>query len=132
MTSRVSTPSKALLLACGLLAAAVAAPAMAEARGFVSFGFGVPLSGPPAYYYPPPAYYYPPPPPVYYYPPPAYYAPPPAAYAPPPGPAYSDNEGQNQGQTCREYQSTTTIDGRPQRSYGTACLQPDGTWQIVR
>src|SRR5579859_7036479 len=119
MTGRFSTRGKTLFLAAGLLVAAVAAPATADARGFVSFGFGVPLAGPPAYYYPPP-------PPVYYYPPPAYYTPPPAAYAPP--------VAQNQvpGQTCREYQSTTTIGGRPQQSYGTACLQPDGTWQIVR
>jgi hypothetical protein len=124
MTGRFSTRGQALVLASGLLAAALAAPVTAEARGFVSFGFGVPLAGPPAYYYPPP--------PVYYYPPPAYYAPPPAAYAQPPGPAYSENQGQNQGQTCREYQSMTTIDGRPQKTYGTACLQPDGTWQIVR
>jgi hypothetical protein len=111
----------ALWLAAGLLVAAIAAPATADARGFVSFGFGVPLAGPPAYYYPPP-------PPVYYYPPPAYYTPPPAYYAPPAAQSY--NEAQEQ--TCREYQSTTTIDGRPQRAYGTACLQPDGTWQIVQ
>jgi hypothetical protein len=110
---------KALLLAAGVLAAAAALPAAAEARGFVSFGFGVPLAGPPAYYYPPPPVYYYPPPPVYYTPPPVTYAPPVAQYQAP-------------AQTCREYQSTTTIDGRPQQTYGTACLQPDGTWQIVR
>jgi hypothetical protein len=117
-----ANPRRAHWLAAGVLVAAIAAPAAVEARGFVAFGFGVPLG--------PPAYYYPPPPPVYYYPPPTYYAPPPAAYAPPAtsAPAY----GQTQGQTCREYQSTTTIDGRPQPTYGTACLQPDGTWQIVR
>jgi hypothetical protein len=104
----------------------LAASSAAEARGFVGFGFGVPL-GPPAYYPPPPVYYAPPP--AYYYPPPpAYYYPPPQAYAPPS--AVGDESGQDQ--TCREYQSTTTIDGRPQASYGTACLQPDGTWHIVR
>jgi hypothetical protein len=120
-------PKSALWLAGLLLAAAgcLAAPSAAEARGFVGFSFGVPLAGPPAYY-PPPAYYYPPP--AYYYPPPAYYYPPPQAYAPP-----STVGGETgQDQTCREYQSTTTIDGRPQPSYGTACLQPDGTWHIVR
>lgn len=113
-----------LWLGAGILAAALVAPPAAGARGFVALGFNVPLAGPPAYYYAPPAYYYPPP--AYYYPPPVYYPPP--AYAPPPGAAY----GQAENQTCREYQSTTTIDGRPQPTYGTACLQPDGTWQIVR
>jgi hypothetical protein len=124
MTGMVSgggpaTKRKALLLAAAVLAATVAVPTAADARGFVSFGFGVPLAGPPAYYYPPP-------PPVYYYPPPVYYTPPPATAVPPVA------QDQAPGQTCREYQSTTTIDGRPQRTYGTACLQPDGTWQIVR
>lgn len=35
------------------------------------------------------------------------------------------------GQYCREFEQTVTIGGTPQRSYGTACRQPDGTWQIV-
>ncbi len=35
------------------------------------------------------------------------------------------------GQYCREYQQTVTIDGQQQRSYGTACRQPDGSWKIV-
>src|SRR4051812_48076545 len=116
MTDRISggTPAsrrKTLFLAAGLLALAVAAPSAADARGSVSFGFGVPLAGPPAYYYPPP-------PPVYYSPPPAYYTPPPATYAPP----VAQNQApanQTPGETCREYQSTTTIDGTPQRTYGT-------------
>ena len=37
----------------------------------------------------------------------------------------------DQGTYCREYQQTVTIDGQPQRSYGTACRQPDGSWQSV-
>lgn len=84
---------------------------------------------PPAqtYYAPPPAYYAPAPG-YYYQPAPAYYAPQPA-YAPPPqaatGLSYSTAN-------CREYSGTITIDGQEQRSYGTACLQPDGTWRIVR
>jgi hypothetical protein len=122
-------PRSALWLAASLLVAAgVAAPSVAEARGSVGFGFGfgVPLAGPPAYYYPPPVYY---PPPAYYYPPPAYYYPPPVADATPPS---TVGDQASQDQTCREYQATTTIDGRPQASYGTACLQPDGTWRIVR
>lgn len=35
------------------------------------------------------------------------------------------------GRYCREFQQTVTIDGRRQRAYGTACRQPDGTWEIV-
>jgi len=34
------------------------------------------------------------------------------------------------GQYCREYQQTITIGGEPQKSYGTACRQADGTWKI--
>jgi len=34
------------------------------------------------------------------------------------------------GQYCREYHQTITIGGEPQTSYGTACRQADGTWQI--
>ena len=37
----------------------------------------------------------------------------------------------NTGQTCREYDTTVTIDGRLQRAHGNACRQSDGTWQIV-
>jgi surface antigen len=41
-----------------------------------------------------------------------------------PGPAF-DRGGRN----CREYTHTIYIDGRPQTARGTACRQPDGTWQ---
>lgn len=34
------------------------------------------------------------------------------------------------GQYCRQYHQTITIGGEPQTAYGTACRQPDGTWQI--
>lgn len=30
---------------------------------------------------------------------------------------------------CREYRSTANIAGKKQQIYGTACRQPDGTWQ---
>jgi surface antigen len=33
------------------------------------------------------------------------------------------------GQYCREYQQEITIGGEPHQSYGTACRQPDGSWQ---
>jgi surface antigen len=36
-----------------------------------------------------------------------------------------------QGQPCREFLSTIVIGGQEQQGYGTACRQPDGTWQIV-
>jgi len=35
------------------------------------------------------------------------------------------------GGYCREYSQTITVGGRQQQGYGTACRQPDGTWQIV-
>jgi surface antigen len=35
------------------------------------------------------------------------------------------------GQPCREFISTITIGGREEQGYGTACRQPDGSWQIV-
>jgi surface antigen len=33
-------------------------------------------------------------------------------------------------QYCREYQQTVSVGGETQKGYGTACRQPDGTWQI--
>jgi surface antigen len=38
---------------------------------------------------------------------------------------------QAQGRQCREYQTVATIAGRTQQVYGTACRQPDGSWQIT-
>ena len=43
-----------------------------------------------------------------------------------PQPAYQDN-----GTYCREYTQTVNIGGKTERAYGTACRQPDGSWQIV-
>lgn len=37
----------------------------------------------------------------------------------------------SRGQVCREFITTITIGGEQQQGYGTACRQPDGTWQIV-
>lgn len=34
------------------------------------------------------------------------------------------------GQYCREYTAVAGIGGREQQTYGTACRQPDGAWQI--
>ncbi len=36
------------------------------------------------------------------------------------------------GRQCREFQQIITVGGRSERAYGTACLQPDGAWEIVR
>lgn len=36
------------------------------------------------------------------------------------------------GQYCREYTQTITVGGQTQEGHGTACRQPDGTWQIVQ
>jgi surface antigen len=35
------------------------------------------------------------------------------------------------GQYCREYTTSVRIGGEPQRAYGKACRQPDGSWQRV-
>ena len=35
------------------------------------------------------------------------------------------------GMSCRQYTHTIYIDGRPQTTRGTACRNPDGTWQAV-
>lgn len=35
------------------------------------------------------------------------------------------------GNQCREFQQTVTIGGEIETAYGTACLQPDGSWKIV-
>lgn len=43
-----------------------------------------------------------------------------------PQPAYQTSNGQ----TCREFQQTITVGGKQQSGYGTACRQPDGSWQI--
>ena len=119
------------------LAAALAlgaSPALAGGHNFFAFSFGFPIYAGPPVVYGPPAYYAPPPP-VYYYPPPANY--PPAATAAPSagtsqGAIVTPYSGQGQATgNCREYQTTTTINGVPQKSYGTACLQADGTWRIV-
>lgn len=34
------------------------------------------------------------------------------------------------GRYCREFQQTVNVGGRTEEAYGTACRQPDGTWQI--
>src|SRR5215471_20055041 len=96
------------------LTAAVPAKAGDHHSSFF-FGFGFPVGG----YYGP-SYYAP----TYAYPPPYAYGP---AYAyAPPAPQYQQQQGY-----CREFQTTIVVDGHPQDAHGTACQQPDGTWQVV-
>jgi surface antigen len=38
---------------------------------------------------------------------------------------------QSSGRDCRDFRQTVYVGGQPQTSFGTACRQPDGTWQIV-
>lgn len=35
------------------------------------------------------------------------------------------------GRYCREYQQTVVVGGKQQSAYGTACQQPDGSWQVI-
>lgn len=37
----------------------------------------------------------------------------------------------NSGQYCREFSQTIVVGGNKQNAFGTACRQPDGSWQIV-
>ncbi|WP_020592657.1 RT0821/Lpp0805 family surface protein [Kiloniella laminariae] len=34
------------------------------------------------------------------------------------------------GAYCREYQQTVVVGGKTEEAYGTACRQPDGSWEI--
>ena len=34
------------------------------------------------------------------------------------------------GRDCREFETTIYVDGKQEQGKGTACRQPDGTWQI--
>jgi hypothetical protein len=96
-----------------------------DGGGFFSFGYSSPAYG----YYDPYPYA-----PAYAYPP---------VYEPPYGPYdgrpmyYDDDSYQSSpyryddGSYCREFQTTIVIDGRPENAFGTACLQPDGSWAVV-
>jgi surface antigen len=35
------------------------------------------------------------------------------------------------GAPCREYTMQVMVGGRPDTAYGTACRQPDGSWQVM-
>ena len=36
------------------------------------------------------------------------------------------------GRYCREYTSDAIVAGHKQQTYGTACRQPDGSWEIIK
>lgn len=36
------------------------------------------------------------------------------------------------GRYCREYNQNIQVGGKTQRGHGTACRNPDGTWEIVK
>jgi hypothetical protein len=111
---------KTLFSAAVIAVTLAAVPQTGLAHGGVVLGFSF---GVPVYAYPPPVYYAPPPPMVVYALPP-----PQPLEAVPTSPVYSDQWGRS----CREYQSTAVIGGLAQSVHGTACLQSDGTWQVVR
>lgn len=99
--------------------------ALGVGLGILGLGLAAAMTAPPTYYAPPP-----PPPPVYYAPPP-----PPPVYYQPPSMAANQTSGtfiDEDGQTCREYQTTVVVGGRRQAAYGTACLDENGTWRVVR
>lgn len=35
------------------------------------------------------------------------------------------------GRYCREFQQEVTVGGKTEQAYGTACRQPDGSWEVV-
>lgn len=37
----------------------------------------------------------------------------------------------SKGLQCREYQHSITVGGETEEAYGTACLQPDGSWKVL-
>ena len=41
-------------------------------------------------------------------------------------------DGRRGDEYCREFQTEIIIGGQKEKSYGTACRQPDGSWKIVK
>lgn len=60
----------------------------------------------------------------------------PVPVAPQPQVIYINNDNSRQvsmrdGRYCREYSTVINVGGRGEHTYGTACMQPDGSWQII-
>ncbi len=69
------------------------------------------------------------PPPVAFFQPPVYYVPPPMYAYPPPGVTGAPSGGTSyRPEDCRRYETTITIDGKPQPLVDTVCKGPDGNW----
>jgi hypothetical protein len=103
---------------------------LAEAKTFVSVNVG---SGPGWYHH---GYYGPYYGPRYWPHQYVYYAPAPVVYAQPvivqqPPIVLGPQVASYNGEFCREYNGTANIGGVFQHTYGTACLQPDGSWRIA-
>jgi len=116
-------------------------PASARTRVSVFFGTGYYVYPAPTYYYDYPPYYpsrylYAPPPMAVAPPPPVVVAPPPVTYVVPETAMPADQESptytDGYGRTCREYKSNSLFGNTLRTVRGTACLQPDGTWRVVR
>lgn len=45
---------------------------------------------------------------------------------------FKKRSGRHQGRYCREYQTEVIVGGKRHDAYGTACRQPDGSWEIVK
>jgi hypothetical protein len=61
------------------------------------------------------------------------FMPPPFAYYPPPPPPPAATPSRSNGAAdCRDFQTTVTIDGKPQTLIGTVCKGPDGNWHTVQ
>ncbi len=45
--------------------------------------------------------------------------------------ATREGKSKTSGSYCREYQQTIYVGGKQESAYGTACQQPDGSWEIV-
>jgi hypothetical protein len=54
------------------------------------------------------------------------------AYAPPAAAAPSAGAPASLPANCREYQKVVMIDGQSVNAWGTACQQPDGSWQPIQ
>jgi hypothetical protein len=92
-------------------------------RNRSSFSLNIITAPRPVYYSPYNAAYNYYPQPVMTVPAPTYYNAQPINYTAP-ATMYDD------GRYCREYTSDVLVGGRVQQSYGRACMQPDGSWEI--